>query len=114
MTLIVGVAIGIAGIFVFMYLSHRIGGPIYRLEKSVEEAEKGDFAQRVNLRKTDQLFELRDRMNAFLEEIDRRISHLKGEVQKGLDIVNGEKDLSKLKKILEEIKSSLERFKTSK
>ncbi len=116
-TLIVGVSIGIAAIFVFMHLSHRLGGPLYRFEKTIEDATKGNLAQRVRLRKSDQLFELRDRINGFLEEIDSCISHIKENIQKGLQVISQDKNkdsLNKIEKILEHIKSSLEHFKTSK
>lgn len=115
--LIVGSSIGLAGGIVFMYLSHRIGGALYKFEKVLEDAERGNFAQRVSLRKTDELKELQNRLNSFLEVIDRYISRLKGDVEKGLTTVERYKDdrsLSKARETLKNIKSSLDNFKTSK
>jgi len=115
--LIVGVAIGLTGKFVFLFLSHRVGGPIYRFERTVEEAKRGNIAQRVRLRKTDLLFELREEMNAFLGEMDIRISDIKGDIAKALQLLktrNNEGDHVKLKRILEKIQSSLDHFRTSK
>lgn len=114
-SLIVGVTIGITGIFVFMYLSHRIGGPLYRFEKAVEDVKKGDLSQRVNLRKTDELDELRKRMNSLLEDIDSRVSDIKNEVKTGLDLISrNEGSVERIKEILNKIKNYLEHFKTSK
>jgi len=115
-SLIAGVAIGIAGIFVFMYLSHRIAGPLYRFEETVEELRRGDLTQRVGLRKTDQLQELNRPMNAFIEEMDNRLSGIKDEVGQALGVVRkgkGGSESSAISKILEKIKTSLEYFKTS-
>jgi len=115
--LIAGVAVGLAGMFVFLFLSHRVGGPIYRFEKTVEEARKGNMAQRVHLRKTDLLFELREEMNAFLDGMDSRLSEIKVEVKKALELVSKEKkevDTHKLRNTLESITSSLSHFRTSK
>lgn len=114
-TTVVGVGIGIAGIFVFMYLTHRLGGPLYKFERVIEDAAGGDIAQRVILRDTDQLLDIKDQMNVFLEETDTRISQIKDDVEKALELVG--KDAAgagKVKELLEDIKSSLGHFKTSK
>jgi len=115
--LIVGAAITIAGIFVFIYLSHRIGGALYRFEKTLEEARNGNISQRVTLRKTDELMDLKNKFNLFLEEIDKRVSHSKNEVDQGLSLLRdmkGSDTVDNIKKTLNKIKTSLEHFKTSK
>ncbi len=113
---IVAVGIGIAGVFVFMFLTHRIGGPLYKIEKTIEEAQSGNIAQRVQLRNTDQLFGIRNSMNTFLAEMDDRISRIKADVEKGIDILGKDHDpgnVSKVKELLGNVKSSLDHFKTS-
>lgn len=110
-TLIVGTAIGITGIFIFMYLSHRIAGPLHRFEKTVEEARRGNLAHRAHLRKSDELRELEEPMNGFLADMDSRISGIKNEVTEGLRVVR--RDPNSSAKILEKIKQSLSHFKTS-
>ena len=70
-TLATGISIGIAGIFVFMYLTHRIGGPLYKIEKTLELVADGDFSQRVHLRDTDQLQDLKEKLNRLLETTDK-------------------------------------------
>ncbi|MFH1996531.1 MAG: hypothetical protein ABIJ27_05985 [Candidatus Omnitrophota bacterium] len=114
----VGAVVGLAAIIIFLYLSHRIGGPLYRFEKSVEGAKKGDLAQRISLRKTDQLPEMQDLMNSFLEEMDGRISRIKEHAQNALNAINDDgasgAARTKAKSALKEILTSLEYFKTSK
>lgn len=115
-SLIVGIAVGIAGIFIFMYLSHRIAGPLYKFEKVIEEAKLGNLTQRPSLRSTDEVHELMRRMNACLEEMDTRISDIKGGVNDGLEAISNtgaEGGLAKAERILEKLKASLMYFKTS-
>ncbi len=115
-TFMAGVGIGIAGIFVFMYLSHRLGGPLYKFEKAIEEAERGDLAFRVKLRNTDQLQELKDRMNAFLEALDGRMGSLKKEVEKCRGLIEEGQagaDNGKVKESLRRIAALLDYLKTS-
>jgi len=116
-SLVVGIAIGLIALVIFMYLSHRLGGPLYRFEQTVEKARRGDLAQRVQLRKTDQLYDIKERMNIFLEEMDNRISKIKKGAEKGLSLTGGNlssDDTAKLKTILKDIVASLDFFKTSK
>jgi len=113
---VVGLGIGIAGIFVFMYLSHRIGGPLYKFEKTVEAAQSGDIAQRVTLRKTDQLLEIRDLMNEFLRDLDKRLAEIKNDfndlklaTERDLDPEN----VRNINETIKKIESSLGHFNTS-
>jgi len=115
-TVMVGAAIAVAGAFVFIYLSHRIGGAIYRFEKTVSSAGEGDFAQRVALRRTDELFELKDSFNSFLELNDRRISDIKREAESALSESEKAKapdSAARVKQALKKIVTLLGHFKTS-
>lgn len=51
--------------------SHRIAGPLYRLEKTVELFMSGDFTQRVRLRKADELKEIETVLNRFAEYLEK-------------------------------------------
>jgi len=116
-TLIAGTAIALSGIIVFMYLSHRIGGPLYKFERTLEEGIKGDVTQRISLRKTDLLFELKELINDFLNDLDKRISQAKADVAKSVELLKNariEGSFDKIKNILENLKASLDHFKTSK
>ncbi|MBF0494832.1 MAG: hypothetical protein HQL28_06885, partial [Candidatus Omnitrophica bacterium] len=69
-TIIAGAGIGVAGTFIFMYLTHRLGGPLYKFERTILEARKGLLSERMDLRKTDQLSELKDEINLLLPKFD--------------------------------------------
>ncbi len=66
---LLGVAISVVSLFV----SHRIAGPLFRLERSVEEITKGDLSFRITLRKKDELKELAALMNTMLDTLSGRL-----------------------------------------
>ena len=57
--------------------SHKIAGPIYRFEQSLDLLLKGDMDFMINLRKKDEFKYLAEKMNAFVDFLRRNI----GEVQ---------------------------------
>lgn len=95
---VVAAAMGLAGILLFLFLSHRIAGPLFRFEKTLEEVSKGDLSQRINLRKTDQLKKLQDAFNKAMESLD---NHAK-EAKKSLEEAH-----------IDQAKDKLSFFKTS-
>ncbi len=74
------------GISIFsLLLSHRIAGPLYRLEKSVEEIAKGNLAFKITLRRKDELKELAALMNSMIRELSGRVRDMKEKA----DLVEG-------------------------
>ena len=65
--ILVVVTTAIAGISVLY--SHKIAGPIYRLEKNLELIGSGDLTVNTRFRKTDQLFVLADEINAMVRSL---------------------------------------------
>ncbi|MCM8774858.1 MAG: methyl-accepting chemotaxis protein [Candidatus Omnitrophica bacterium] len=114
---LVGAAVAIMGVFVFMYLSHRIGGALYRFEKTLEAAKDGDFIQRVKLRRTDELHDLNHQMNLFLEAMDVRVGDLKRGITQALSIVKesgGDDRMKRIEDALKNLRSGLDQMRTSK
>ncbi len=58
-------------------LSHKMAGPIYRFEQTCKAVTKGDFSQRVHLRKGDQLTELQEEFNKMMDRIEAEIKKQK-------------------------------------
>ncbi len=55
-----------------LLLSHRIAGPIYRLERELDRiAREGDFSVRLKLRRNDELGSVADGINKVLERIEK-------------------------------------------
>ena len=60
-------------------LSHKMAGPIYRFEQTCKAIAKGDFSQRVHLRKGDQFVELQDEFNKMMDRVEAEIKKNKDE-----------------------------------
>jgi len=75
---IIGVT-AVAGFIVMVAYSHKIAGPLYRFEKSIDEMASGDLTSRFNLRANDQLEELAAKINRLGESLDRAVSVIKDE-----------------------------------
>lgn len=58
-------------------LSHKMAGPVYRFEQTCKAIAKGDFSQRVHLRKGDQLMELQDEFNKMMDRVEAEINQNK-------------------------------------
>ena len=50
-----------------------MAGPVYRFEQTCKAIAKGDFSQRVHLRKGDQLIELQDEFNKMMDRVEAEI-----------------------------------------
>lgn len=54
-------------IFLAMFYSHRIAGPIYNIKKTIDAVLEGKKDSRVHLRKNDYLVDLADKVNLLLD-----------------------------------------------
>lgn len=52
-----------------IYISHKIAGPVYRVEKDLKEIIKGDYSRRIKLRSQDELQEIAEGINLLLDKI---------------------------------------------
>ena len=50
--------------------SHRIAGPVYRIMKFMETLTAGDYSQRIRLRKGDELKDLAESINKFVDKLE--------------------------------------------
>ncbi|MFN3480951.1 MAG: HAMP domain-containing protein [Thermodesulfovibrionales bacterium] len=82
-----------------LFLSHRIAGPLYRFEKSIEEIIKGNLSFRIKLRKKDEAKELAEAINRMIETLSSYLSQIRAITD---DI---ETNLLETKKAIEEQKS---------
>lgn len=114
--LIVGLGITIAAMIVFILLSHRIAGPLYRFEKCLEETVAGDLTKRLTLRRTDQLLDLMETLNKTTSFFDSKIGRMKDAVLE-LKKLTTQKDISenseKIHKTIEFLKSEIDHFKVT-
>lgn len=92
-----------------LLFSHKIAGPVYRIEKAIYEVSKGNLSLNVKLRKGDELWDLAEILNTMIENLNRNVSSNKDSV------LNIQKDIDTIKKIVSNescdptlIKSSLD------
>ena len=120
---IIGVT-AIAGFIIMVAYSHKIAGPLYRFEKSIDEMASGDLTSRFNLRSNDQLEELASKINALSENLDRAVTAIKDEAREFEDALEDAREsgqgaqgldekLRKATEKLEKLREALSYFKTS-
>ena len=76
-TAVVTVLVGLASVLVTLYASHKIAGPIYRIEKDLEKVMLGDLRVKFNLRKNDQLQALATMIEALVGNLGDDIKELR-------------------------------------
>lgn len=117
---VIGVT-AIAGFIVLLYLSHRIAGPLYRFEKTLDEVGSGDLTRRFVLREDDQMHELAEKMNWLNEGLDWALSDIQqraGELSEITERLKaGRGDTEKLaleaEEKLKELRETANHFRTS-
>lgn len=67
----------LTGIVAMILISHRLAGPLFRFQQSLDELSSGDFTLRCNLRDKDQFKELANRINTFAATMDGKIESVK-------------------------------------
>ena len=114
-----GAAIAIAGWLIFLYCSHKIAGPLYRFEKTIDEISRGNVSFRVKLREDDQLDDIQPYINNLLENIDHRVKVLKTGIEGAESAISeleakGSPDaIDRLKDVIAHLKTTIDYFKTS-
>jgi len=107
-----------------MYVSHRIAGPVYRLEKELIQIGEGDLSRRLALRKNDDLKKMANEMNKVMDRLDNHFSLIKSHIailedslkqvkQEGIKEENMKPLVDKWTDTLEKISQELAYFKTS-
>jgi len=113
---IVVIGVGLIGMVIFILLSHRIAGPLFRFERTLKDMESGDFTARINLRKTDQMTAFKEAMNFFMDSMDRRIANIKTGVTELKKLISRKDDPEvgpKINKIIDSLESEVKHFKVT-
>lgn len=99
------IVIAVIGLFV----SHRMAGPIYRLEKVAEQIGDGDLSFKVRLRKGDEFQELADAIDTMVRKLRERVSIIKEvasdliKKQEALQDVAAKRDVAALQAEIEDL-----------
>ncbi|MFA5275583.1 MAG: methyl-accepting chemotaxis protein [Candidatus Omnitrophota bacterium] len=101
------VAAGTVTFIITLFISHRIAGPIYRLEKDIEEANNGNLAVNIQVRKKDELQNLAKSLNRMIKFFRGALAELNEELEGIPESSLAEKDKNKL----ENARGILKKFK---
>ncbi len=103
-----------------MYLSHRVAGPVFRIETDLAEISQGDLTRRIILRQTDELKKLAAQLNRFISLVDNSVSITKADLSRLQTALTQAKtkgaeaeEIGAWLHALEKISKELSRFKTS-
>jgi nitrogen fixation/metabolism regulation signal transduction histidine kinase len=99
---VVLILVGLATIMITLFTSHKIAGPLYRMEQDVKEVTRGDLKTKFNLRYGDELKGMAESLEAMARSLQSRITALK-------DALN--KSDTPAAETLKKIKQELDNFK---
>ncbi len=105
---IAAVMMAIVGMLVFIVLSHRIAGPAFRLQKSVESIRQGDLTNHISLRRKDELGDLAEDVNRLSKSLDEKLGEMKREIVRAKSA-----DASESREALKRLEALANTFKTS-
>lgn len=65
----------VSGLLLFwgLVISHRIAGPVYRLEQELAKISRGDFSVRIKFRTKDELASIAEGINKVLDKVQGKI-----------------------------------------
>jgi len=105
--------IGIATIFVTLFASHRIAGPLYRLEKDVDEITGGNLNIKFNLRAGDEIKPLASGLDKMAQELKGRVIGIKNGIAELESIMDSSgKTPPEVKARLQKLKNKMDQFST--
>ncbi|MBU1006734.1 MAG: methyl-accepting chemotaxis protein [Candidatus Omnitrophica bacterium] len=114
--------------FLALFFSHKIAGPVYKIEKSMAEIARGNLVLRVKLRRGDELKDFAEEINRMTEALEKLVIVNKGtnsKVMQGLDRLKSlasestldrikiESSINELQGILTDLNASLNKWTTS-
>ncbi|NOY74056.1 MAG: methyl-accepting chemotaxis protein [Gammaproteobacteria bacterium] len=109
------VALELIGFFVIYKInvktSHRIAGPVFVIERSLQQIEQGDLNFTLNLRKEDYFHEVTDQLNTTVNSLHDRIQKAQ---QLASVLQKNSHDVKKMSNISSELVEVLSWFKTQK
>ena len=78
--------VSLATIVTVLFISHRIAGPLYKLENSLERMAEGDLSFDISLRKNDETKTLSEAFNRTRRRLNGMISGIKKDLREGRDV----------------------------
>ena len=112
---IVIVFIGALAIALTLFTSHNIVGPLYRMEKDIEDVASGDLTKKFKVRKTDEIKTLATSLEKMTNVLNRDIADIKNslfEIETALEEPDKKSALKGLKEKIKDLRNLLTKFTT--
>jgi nitrogen fixation/metabolism regulation signal transduction histidine kinase len=110
-TVSTGFIVGIFTILLVLFISHKIAGPLYRLEKTCQSIASGNFREAVVLRRQDQLKGLAFAFNEMVLSLNNNIQNVKQHAQMLNYLLEETQNPKKIDEERKKLISALEVFK---
>ncbi|MDD5436139.1 MAG: methyl-accepting chemotaxis protein [Candidatus Omnitrophica bacterium] len=109
---IVIVVTGIASIFITLFTSHKIAGPLYRIEKDIREVAAGNLAQAFNLRQGDEIKPIAEALDLMVHYLREEVSLIKRDIAEleSLSVSGGTS--REIREKIKTLRARIEKFKT--
>lgn len=111
-SIIVIVITGIAAIFITLFTSHKIAGPLYRIEKDIEQVASGNLRQEFNLRQGDEVRPIAEGLNLMAVFLRDEVSALKRMIAELESISASGNAPQEVREKVKELKARIEKLKT--
>jgi methyl-accepting chemotaxis protein len=107
--LITVILITAAAAAVMIFVSHRIAGPLYRLEKEIRRIGEGDLSVRVALRRKDQVGELAQALNEATSSVHSKLLRMAEKLEEAKVVAAREEGCRETLSKLEELENRIRR-----
>lgn len=103
--------------FITMYVSHKIAGPVFRIQKEIDLVRQGDLTRHFNIRDSDQLQDLARSLNAMTHTLREKHLKIGGQCRsvsnflEEKNLSGSQEDREKLLKMIKEFYEMLSYFK---
>jgi len=94
---------------VILFVSHKIGGPLFRLEQEVQEIGKGDLTRKVTFREKDQITPLADGLTGMTDSLNKKVLGIRTEVRRLIESASGKSAPQELIDGLNDLHATLEK-----
>jgi methyl-accepting chemotaxis protein len=67
-------------IFMTKYISHKVGGPIWKMGRTIEDIGRGNLQAQIHLRRQDQLKDFATQVNEMTSNLKEKVLNVQGQV----------------------------------
>jgi len=106
---IVTIVAGILTVYFTMFTSHKISGPLYKLNVELKKIKDGDFTTPIRIRSTDQLQQIANNFDDFRKNMQETIKRLQSKCDEAENACSKD-EISKIKKKIQTLKDELSQF----